>query len=144
MKYWVIFLAIIPFPSLATVTPESCLDIDRSVGGSMTDRMVKDFKINEKELDLGKTKLTIVDTQDVTGVMANFYALEDQKESQFPSSKLNERAALYQGDNPKNLIIKYDFVNKQNKHNILLASLLVDDTECSVRFNNYIMIRREF
>ena len=144
MKYWVMFLAIISFPSLATVTPQSCLDIDRSVGVSMTEAMVEDFKINEKELVLRKTKMTILDIQDVTEVMANFFAREYQEEMHFPDSDLNDYVNIYKEANPKNLIIKYDFVNKQNKHNIFIASVLVNDNECSLGFKGYITVRREF
>ena len=144
MKYCAMLLMSLSFSSLATVTPESCLDIDRSVGVGMIRAMTRDFKIDKKEVILKKTKMTLLDIQDVTEVMADFYAQEDQRELRFPDSELNEYADLYKGDNPKNLIIKYDFVNKKNKHNIFIASLLINDTECSVRFNNYITVRREF
>lgn len=144
MKHWSIFLLSLPFSSLATVTPESCLDINRSIGISMTDAMVKDLKINEQALRLDKTKIVLLDTQNVTEEMAELYAQQDKEEFRFPASKLNRFISIYKEANPKNIIIKYDYVNKQNKHNIFIASLLVNDNECSVRFNGYILVRREF
>ena len=144
MKYWSIFLLSLPFSSLAIVTPESCLDIDRSIGISMTRAMVKDFGIDKEELDLKNTKMTILDIQDVTEVMANFFAREYQEEMHFPDSDLNDYVNIYKEANPKNLIIKYDYVNKQNKHNIFIASVLINDNECSLGFKGYITVRREF
>jgi len=46
--------------------------------------------------------------------------------------------------NPRNLIIRYSFVNKEGKENILIGSSIVNDEECSVTFNGYITVKREF
>lgn len=46
--------------------------------------------------------------------------------------------------NPMNIIVRFDYVNKENKHNITLASLVVSEAECSISFNGYIIVKREF
>ncbi|MEQ4531314.1 MAG: hypothetical protein ABN478_08445 [Mixta sp.] len=144
-----IFLALYLFAfclssALANVTPESCLDINRSVGVSMIDAMVKDFGIQQSEVIIDKTQLSLLYKQKVTSQMADFYARDSYNNEAahfFSESKYKE---LYLESNAQNIIVKYDFFNVQNKHNITIASLLVNDDECSVRFNGYIIVKREF
>jgi len=130
--------------AIAVVSPESCLDINRSVGVSMIDEMVRDFDIEEQDILLNKTKLVLLAHENVTKEMALLYAKEDQKEPVMAALDMDENIKIYREDNPKNIIVKYDFVNRQNKHNITIASLLINDYECSVRFNGYIVVKREF
>lgn len=144
-----IFLALYLFAfclssALANVTPESCLDINRSVGVSMIDAMVKDFGIQQSEVIIDKTQLSLLYKQKVTSQMADFYARDSYNNEAahfFSESKYKE---LYLESNAQNIIVKYDFFNVQNKHNITIASLLVNDDECSIRFNGYIIVKREF
>jgi len=144
-----IFLALYLFAfslssALANVTPESCLDINRSVGVSMIDAMVKDFGIQQSEIIIDKTQLSLLYKQKATSQMAEFYAKDSYNNEAahfFSESKYKE---LYLESNAQNIIVKYDFVNVQNKHNITIASLLVNDDECSIRFNGYLVVKREF
>jgi len=57
---------------------------------------------------------------------------------------LEEYREIYHEGNPRNLIVKVSYENKESKHNIFLASSIVNDDECSVRFNGYITVKREF
>jgi len=110
----------------------------------MIDEMVRDFDIEEQDILLNKTKLVLLAHENVTKEMALLYAKEDQKEPVMAALDMDENIKIYREDNPKNIIVKYDFVNRQNKHNITIASLLINDYECSVRFNGYIVVKREF
>ncbi|MGV3345237.1 hypothetical protein ACGVWS_05635 [Enterobacteriaceae bacterium LUAb1] len=134
----------ISYPAFAVVTPESCLDINRSVGVSMTDAMIKDFGLQEKDIVIDKTTMTLLEKIKVTEEMAAFYASQSYRSEPkhfFPES---EYQSIYLQSNATNIIVKYDYVNKENKHNITLASLIVNDDECSVRFNGYLIVKREF
>ena len=128
----------------AQLEPDSCMDINRSVGVNMTDAMVEDFGLQESDILLEKTKMTLLEREKVTEKMANFFAKEDKKEPVLADMKLNSLVKIYSESNPTNLIIKYDYVNKAGKHNVLLGSVLVNDEECSIRFNGYIIVKREF
>lgn len=128
----------------AQLEPDSCMDINRSVGVSMTDAMVEDFGIQESDILLEKTKMTLLEKENVTEKMALFFAQEDKKEPGLEHVKLNSLIKIYKEDNPKNLIIKYEYFNKENKRNILLGSVVISDAECSLRFNGYIIVKREF
>ncbi|MFH8136144.1 hypothetical protein ABU178_18505 [Pantoea osteomyelitidis] len=120
------------------------MDINRSVGVSMTDAMVEDFGLQESDILLEKTKMTLLERENVTEKMALFFAQEDKKDPGLEHVKLNSLKEIYKEDNPKNLIIKYEYFNKENKRNILLGSVVVSDAECSLRFNGYIIVKREF
>ncbi|MFH8136142.1 hypothetical protein ABU178_18495 [Pantoea osteomyelitidis] len=143
MNKFLIFL-FFAFQAKAQLQPHSCMDINRSVGVSMTDAMVEDFGVQESDIVLDKTEMTLLKREKVTEQMANFFAKEDTKEPVLADMKLNELAEIYSESNPTNLIIKYDYVNKAGKHNVLLGSVLINDEECSLRFNGYIIVKREF
>lgn len=76
---------------------------------------------------LKKTKMTIFDVQDVTEVRVALCAQKLQKILHFLDNRPGEYASPFKEANPNNLIIKYDYVIKQNEHTIFIAPLLVDD-----------------
>lgn len=147
MKYWLISFLLIgctASPTRASLTADDCMDIELSLGVSMTDAMVEDLGLQESDIVLEKTKMTLVAQENVTAPMALFFAKEDKKDPILANLNLQELAGIYSDFNPKNLIIRYDYQNRAGKHNILLGSLLINDTECSVRYNGYIIVKREF
>ena len=130
--------------ALAEVTPESCLNIHRSVGVSMTDSMVKDFGIAPDVLILDKTVMTLIDKNKMTSQLAAHYARQTYLTEPTHFLPESELASIFAESDSTNIIVKYDYVNQYNQHNITLASLIVNDEECSVRFNGYIIVKREF
>lgn len=44
----------------------------------------------------------------------------------------------------KIVVAKYTYRNAENKKNIFIASSLQHKYECSVRFNGYLIVEREF
>lgn len=57
-------LLLISFPVFATVTLESCLDINRFVGISMTDAMIKDFGLNENDIKISLSQPLLTEESD--------------------------------------------------------------------------------
>ena len=43
-----------------------------------------------------------------------------------------------------NLVVKYTYLSPDSKKNIYIGSSLVNEEECSIRFNGYITVQREF
>lgn len=129
---------------LSAVTPESCVEPGRSVDNGMINAMVSDFGIKEQDLQLDKTKMQLIYQEEITPEMALMYARDDRKSSAFKSEKLEGLMSNYEGGSIKNIIVKYVYENKSGKVNKFIASLLIDDYECSVRFNNYIVLLKEF
>ncbi len=57
---------------------------------------------------------------------------------------VSEYARSFRENNAKNIIVKFIYEDVAHKHNVILGSALVSDDECSVRFNGYLLISREF
>ena len=147
MNSWLILgwiATALPLTATAAVTPLSCLDINRAVGVAMTEAMIRDLQIDQRQLVLNQTHLTLLDVQPVTAEMALYYAHQDIKELDVDSQKLSGYQEIYTFPGTQNLIVNYDYQNKAGKHNKFIASMLINDEECSVRFNGYIIVKREF
>jgi len=50
----------------------------------------------------------------------------------------------YFDNGAKTLLIKYTYQNAAKQKNIFVASSLVNDDECSIRFNGYVTLQREY
>ena len=147
MKSKLFLLAIslsIGFTANAKLTADDCIDIERSVGINVTDAMVSDFGLEENDIVLEKTKMSLVFQEKVTKPMALYFALQDKKDPALGELSLKELMEIYATDNPTNLIIKFDYVNKSGKHNVLLSSHFISEGECTIRYNGYIIVKREF
>lgn len=70
------------------------------------------------EKDKAKNKVTILD-----------------KKSYFDS---------YYENQVKSIVAKYTYINKDKEKDIFIASSFMNADECSVRFNGYITLSREF
>ena len=76
--------------------------------------------------------------------MARQYASESYKKTPDKWLSIKDYIDTYTAYNARNLLIKFTFKNKENKEDIFLASAITNDSECNVRFNGYIIIKREF
>jgi len=128
----------------AGITPESCLDINRSVGVSMTEALIADSGLEINEIDLEKTKLSLISVNSVTAELADVLAREIYKTEPTHFFSVEKSKEILMESHAKNIIVKYDYVNHKNRHIVTLASLLINDNECSVNFNGYIIVKREF
>ena len=50
----------------------------------------------------------------------------------------------YSTDNTEVIIAKYIYHNAKNQKNVFISSSLKNKYECSVRFNGYLIVEREF
>lgn len=144
IKNSALFTFIICVNASAGVTPESCLDINRSVGVSMTDALVADLDIKESDILVDKTKLSLISTNNVTPELAETLARKNYSTESTHFFSIDKGKQMFMESNAKNIIVKYDYINHKNKHIVTLASLLINDDECSVNFNGYIIVKREF
>lgn len=122
----------------------ACLDINRSIGISMTDALIEDSGIKESDILLQQTKLTLVSANKVTPELAELLARKSYNSESEHFTPIEKYKEIFLQSNAQNIIVQYDYINHNNKHNITLASLLIDDDECSVKFNGYIIVKREF
>ncbi|WP_340607758.1 hypothetical protein [Xenorhabdus bharatensis] len=133
--------------SFAKVLPANCISINGTVGIDMTNFMLNDLKVKKEDVILEKTKSELLYSNSV-GIPLSTYYGEQEKKSEGVNSEdtttISEYAHTFREDNAKNIIIKFTYENVENKHNVFLASALVNDHDCAVRFNGYLVVKREF
>lgn len=109
--------------------------------------MTKDLKIDDSVFNIQKTKAEIISVVPVEYELALMYG-EKEHRLDGPNSDIvttaDEYAQGFMENNAKNIIVKYTYEDKQGRQNVFLASTFVSDSECLVRFNGYIIVKREF
>lgn len=138
----------ISFSALSSVKSEQCISIKNHVGIATLFTMVEDFDIPISQVERSKTKTEILYTEPVTYELALIYGKKERVlsggENSDDKTTAEQYAEGFMRNNSKNLIVKYDFYNHQGKENILITSAFVSDTDCAVRWNGYIVVKREF
>lgn len=56
----------------------------------------------------------------------------------------NDYFQIYHSNHAMNLIVRYTYTNNDGKKDVFISSALMNDEECSVRYNGYMTISREF
>jgi len=108
----------------------------------MMNKMHDEMHIDIKSIPPENITTELLFNEPVSNVLSEHYAkMSYEKDSELPLSEYNE---MYSEDNPRNLIIKFNFKNRQKKENIVLVSAIASAHECNIRFNGYIIVKREF
>ena len=142
MKAFVtILLCGLPFYSLAVVS-NPCAVARSSLNIDMMNAMQEDLGISQDLLVKNKTKVKLIANEPISKVFAEQLAKNEQSKYKYLS--YYELLTTYTEDEPRNLIIKYTYFNKNGKENIFIASSFVNSNECSLGFNGYITVKREF
>ncbi|MGB9097411.1 hypothetical protein [Erwinia sp.] len=132
------------FSSYAAPSSEECLGIDTGVTISMTNTMIRDFGIKQTDLLLKNTKVKLLHSELVSYTFADYLAKKTLEGEIFSSKRLEGLRKMYMFENVRNLVFEVIYENKEKKHNTVIASALVDDTECSVSFEGYLIVKKEF
>lgn len=139
------FLAISTFllsSSVIAMESNPCVIVGSSVEIPIFNAMINDMGVKRESVVAKKTKLELLENKPVNNLLAMQLAKSDEKEISFV--KYKELLSIYQSDNPRNLIIKYTYENTEGKHNVFIGSAIVNNNECSVGFNGYIVVERGF
>lgn len=145
MKHLILAFAIVTGTAFAeTVKDDNCKVPQSATGIEMESLMDKEMRIDTSTIDEEKTKTELISNIAVSDLMAQQYAIADFNGDPNDWLKLKDFKNIYSQDNVRNLIIKFTYENKQKKQNIYLVSAFSNDYECDVRFNGYIIVKREF
>lgn len=127
-------------------TPEDniCKAPQSGTGIIMMDEMSRSMKIDTDTIIKEKTTTELIYNNPITDRLASQYALKSYSEAPNNWTSVKSYKEIFSGHNVRNLIIKFTFENKEKKHNVFLVSTLANDYECNVRFNGYIIVKREF
>lgn len=110
----------------------------------MMDEMYKSMRINPDTIVREKTRTELLSNNAVSDILATQYAQAEYKNAPHNWSSFERYKESYTEYNPRNLIIKFTYENKDKKKNVFLVSAFANDYECDIRFNGYIIVKREF
>lgn len=115
---------------------------------SLFDAIKNDLNIDVAAIIKDKTKVEILDISPVSKVYAESLARMD-----YEKDKAKNKVAIldkksyfdsYYENQVKSIVAKYTYINKDKEKDIFIASSFMNADECSVRFNGYITLFREF
>ncbi|EDN4419810.1 Shiga toxin A subunit [Salmonella enterica subsp. enterica] len=135
-------------PAISYAHDYGCATVGASMESSLFDAIKNDLNIDVATIIKDKTKVEILDISPVSKVYAESLARMD-----YEKDKAKNKVAIldkksyfdsYYENQVKSIVAKYTYINKDKGKDIFIASSLMNADECSVRFNGYITLSREF
>ncbi|PVT67236.1 Shiga-like toxin A subunit SciR [Salmonella enterica] len=135
-------------PAISYAHDYGCATVGASMESSLFDAIKNDLNIDVATIIKDKTKVEILDISPVSKVYAESLARMD-----YEKDKAKNKVAIldkksyfdsYYENQVKSIVAKYIYINKDKEKDIFIASSFMNADECSVRFNGYITLSREF
>ncbi|AXD50519.1 Shiga toxin A subunit [Salmonella enterica subsp. enterica serovar Dublin] len=135
-------------PAISYAHDYGCATVGASMESSLFDAIKNDLNIDVATIIKDKTKVEILDISPVSKVYAESLARMD-----YEKDKAKNKVAIldkksyfdsYYENQVKSIVAKYTYINKDEEKDIFIASSFMNADECSVRFNGYITLSREF
>ncbi|EAA3296266.1 Shiga toxin A subunit [Salmonella enterica] len=135
-------------PAISYAHDYGCATVGASMDSSLFDAIKNDLNIDVATIIKDKTKVEILDISPVSKVYAESLARMD-----YEKDKAKNKVAIldkksyfdsYYENQVKSIVAKYTYINKDKEKDIFIASSFMNADECSVRFNGYITLSREF
>ncbi|MCJ7883625.1 Shiga toxin A subunit [Salmonella enterica subsp. enterica serovar Typhimurium] len=135
-------------PAISYAHDYGCATVGASMESSLFDAIKNDLNIDVATIIKDKTKVEILDISPVSKVYAESLARMD-----YEKDKAKNKVAIldkksyfdsYYENQVKSIVPKYTYINKDKEKDIFIASSFMNADECSVRFNGYITLSREF
>lgn len=140
IRPYVLTLAILPFASHAANVPGSvCAARGHYAEAILSSAVTQD---GVKGIERGKMTVEVLNFSPVSDALARQFAQADAKTGNGLSVK--EYYGIYHDNGAMNLTAKYTYTNVKGVCNVYIVSSLLNNDECSVRFNRYLTLSREF
>ncbi|EDZ4489105.1 Shiga toxin A subunit [Salmonella enterica] len=139
---------LVGIPAISYAHDYGCATVGASMESSLFDAIKNDLNIDVATIIKDKTKVEILDISPVSKVYAESLARMD-----YEKDKAKNKVAIldkksyfdsYYEIQVKSIVAKYTYINKDKEKDIFIASSFMNADECSVRFNGYITLSREF
>ncbi|EAM6082476.1 Shiga-like toxin A subunit SciR [Salmonella sp. 741265081_PST] len=139
---------LVGIPAISYAHDYGCATVGASMESSLFDAIKNDLNIDVATVIKDKTKVEILDISPVSKVYAESLARMD-----YEKDKAKNKVAIldkksyfdsYYENQVKSIVAKYTYINKDKEKDIFIASSFMNADECSVRFNGYITLSREF
>ncbi|EOF5352336.1 Shiga toxin A subunit [Salmonella enterica] len=139
---------LVGIPAISYAHDYGCATVGASMESSLFDAIKNDLNIDVATIIKDKTKVEILDLSPVSKVYAESLARMD-----YEKDKAKNKVAIldkksyfdsYYENQVKSIVAKYTYINKDKEKDIFIVSSFMNADECSVRFNGYITLSREF
>ncbi|EBE2218915.1 Shiga toxin A subunit [Salmonella enterica] len=139
---------LVGIPAISYAHDYGCATVGASMESSLFDAIKNNLNIDVATIIKDKTKVEILDISPVSKVYAESLARMD-----YEKDKAKNKVAIldkksyfdsYYENQVKSIVAKYTYINKDKEKDIFIASSFMNADECSVRFNGYITLSREF
>ncbi|AKW03897.2 Shiga toxin A subunit [Salmonella enterica] len=139
---------LVGIPAISYAHDYGCATVGASMESSLFDAIKNDLNIDVATIIKDKTKVEILDISPVSKVYAESLARMDYEKDKAKNKLaiLDKKSYFdsYYENQVKSIVAKYTYINKDKEKDIFIASSFMNADECSVRFNGYITLSREF
>jgi len=142
-RFFALYLFALPALSWSDIDA-GCAKTGTLMYTALTDAIVRDLHIDRAMLVEKNTTVNVIDISPVSKLFAEQMANADYNKQAEPWLSKEEYFDIYYNHGVKSITAKYTFKDIKGKRDIFIASSLLNDDECSVRFNGYMTLSREF
>ncbi|WP_270562342.1 Shiga toxin A subunit [Citrobacter portucalensis] len=146
MKKLLILITFIPILSFAK--NEGCASVGSAMETILFNKLAEDLSIDTSTVDEMKAKVDVLDITPISRMYAEKLARidfdKDPDKDKTEDKYKNIYLSSYYDNEVKSITAKYTYTDKHGKKDVFIASSLMNKDECSVRFNGYITLSREF
>ncbi|ELY5814347.1 Shiga toxin A subunit [Cronobacter turicensis] len=142
-----LFCLISAIPVISYSKNHDCTIVGASLESSLFSAIGDELNIDITAIDRAKTRVEHLYTAPVSKTYAAALAKTDYAANTSAgrlSLSEGDYFASYHGNHTQSVTAKYTYFNKDNKKDVFIASGLINRDECSVRFNGYLTLSREF
>ena len=144
MKILIIISSLLlSYHSLAS-TDVGCAKVGASMYIDLTDAIIKDLDIGRDQIIRNNVSVELLSVLPISKFYADQLAEKEFKHQTTYFLSKNDYARIFYEDDVKIVIAKYTYRNENNQNNVFIASSLQNKYECSIRFNGYLIVSREF
>ncbi|MFK3712651.1 Shiga toxin A subunit [Leclercia adecarboxylata] len=134
-------------PLLSEAHNKGCAIVGASMETTLFHTISRDLQIDTSTILRNKTIVNVIDTSPVSKLYARSLAKIDYESAMAQGKATIPESAYFESyyeNYTQTLTVKYIYINNEMKKDIFIASSLMNKDECSVRFNGYITLSREF
>ncbi len=143
IKTALLAIAFVPLLSHAADLPSSeCAAPGHYVEGMHLASIENDLGIDLTTIQYNKTAVEILSIKPVSELFARKLAVANSKEN--PELTEKDYYDIYRNGHVLTVTAKYIFTDRENKRDKFISSAFVNDDECSVKYNGYLTLSREF
>ncbi|MGX5108545.1 Shiga toxin A subunit [Enterobacter cloacae] len=143
-----ISILLLPVWAMAATPGGDCAAPGHYVESMLLTSIKNELGIDLTSIQYSKTTVKVLDVLPVSDVFARKMAIADSQADLKKSTDLRlsetDYYRMYHDGHVLTVTAKYTFTDKNGKRNVFISSALVNDDECSVRYNGFLTLSREF